>query len=88
MRVVPVSRPWSSAADRASASPPPRPLPFGGQVVTRMGRSIFVRRSASLTTRWYVSRAAKPSTAISVAPTSTARSTAALAHWSDVIGAD
>jgi hypothetical protein len=35
MRVVPVSRPWSSAADRAMASPPSRPEPFGGQVVTR-----------------------------------------------------
>jgi hypothetical protein len=31
MRVFPVSRPWSSAADRAIASPPPRPLPFEGR---------------------------------------------------------
>ena len=45
-----VSRPWSSAADRAIASPPPRPEPLGGQVVVLMGRFSLARRSAFLTT--------------------------------------
>ncbi|CQA11047.1 Uncharacterised protein [Mycobacteroides abscessus] len=43
---------------------------------------------ASLTTRVYVSRAANPSTAISLAPTSMASCTDSRAHWSEVIGAD
>ncbi len=53
-----------------------------------IGRPTSARAIASRTIRVYVSRALNPSTAIALAPTSTASFTAARAHSSDVVGAD